>query len=851
MNAFHSIAVPHKDILEGRLTMDIFAADLWEAYHNRGPVEYKDASTFFQKTYITQGLDYLLGIIQNRINGKGGDPIIQIQTPFGGGKTHSLIALMHKAREWNATPIVIVGTNLSPKDTLWGAIETQLTGENQYLTGFTSPGKNKLKNLLSGHQPLIILIDELLEYVTRAAGEKVGESTLAAQTMAFLQELSETISTLEKSCLVLTLPSSLMEHYDQSAEQLYSQMQKVVGRVERIYTPVLDTEISKVIRQRLFSSVDLQKAESVVKNFMDYAQKEGILPIGVEPTEYRDRFIDSYPFLPEVIDVLYHRWGSFPNFQRTRGVLRLLSLVISILKDQSIPYITLADFNLANGEIRQELLKHIGVEYNSIIAQDITDPDAGSKKVDINLGDSYKGLKLATRTATTIFMYSFSGGIEKGATLNEIKRSATTTDNPSSVVAEATEQLKNKLFYFQFQNDKYFFSNQPNLNRIILTKTENIKEEDVSNLEHQLLKESVTGGNFKVYIWQEDPSSIPDTEEFKLVILQNENKDIIESIIKNKGTNARVNCNTIFLLFPSENERVGFKNQLKRYLAYKSIENDTTINLSETQLREIKSEIKKIEPELKESIRRFYRYIAVPTKDSYKKIDLGIPTYGDQKSLVNEIYDRLRSENEILENIVPIVIKEKYLSNKDYVHTKKLLDTFYRIPGEPRIKDKYTLQKAIADGVLKGIYGLGELDGDKPVCIYIKEQPEIGFSDNEIIIKENLCTKKYEEDKHPQVTIKTEENVVKGSNASGSLDIQAVVEPKEPNEYEIAEKSINLSFKIPKGKASDIFRIVNLIQTQFESVHIDIKATDGSMSKQDYQNKIIEALQQLNIEIDK
>ncbi|WP_448589007.1 ATP-binding protein [Thermodesulfobium sp.] len=851
MNAFHSIAVPHKDILEGRLRMDIFAADLWDAYHNRGSVEYKDASTFFQKTYITQGLHNLVGIIQNRINGKGGDPTIQIQTPFGGGKTHSLIALMHKAREWGATPIVIVGTESSSKDTLWGIIETQLTGKNEYLTGLTSPGKDKLKSLLSRHQPFVILIDELLEYIVKAAGERVGESTLAAQTVAFLQELSETISTLEKSCLVLTLPSSLMEHYDQTTEKLYSQIQRVVGRVEKIYTPVSETEISKVIRQRLFSSIDLQKVKSVVNDFMVYAQKESILPIGTEPTEYRDRFIDSYPFLPEVLDVLYHRWGSFPNFQRTRGVLRLLSLVISILKDQSIPYITLADFNLANGEIRQELLKHIGTEYNSIIAQDITDSDAGSKKVDINLGDSYKGLKLATRTATTIFMYSFSGGTEKGATLNEIKRSATTLDNPSSVVAEAIEQLKNKLFYFQFQNDKYFFSNQPNLNRIILTKTENIKEEDVSKLEYQLLKESVTGGDFKVYIWQEDPSSIPDTEEFKLVILQNENKDVIESIIKSKGTSVRVNCNTIFLLFPSENERIGFKNRLKRYLAYKSIEKDTTINLSEIQLKEIKSEIKKIEPELKESIRRFYRYIAVPTKDSYKKIDLGIPTYGDQKSLVNEIYDRLRSENEILENMVPIVIKEKYLSNKDYVHTKKLLDTFYRIPGEPRIKDKYTLQKAISDGVLKGIFGLGELDADIPRCIYIKEKPEIGFSDNEIIIKENLCVKKHEEDKRPQVIIKVEENVIKETSPSKSFDTQAIAETKELNEYETVEKNINLSFKIPKGKVSDIFRIVNLIQTQFESVYIDIKATDGSMSKQDYQNKIIEALQQLNIEIDK
>ena len=849
MNAFHSIAVPHKDILEGRLTMDIFAADLWEAYHNRGPVEYKDAATFFQKTYMTQGLENLLSIIERRINGKGGDSTIQIQTPFGGGKTHSLIALMHKAREWNAATVVIVGTNLSAKDTLWGIIETQLTGKNDLLSGKTSPGKDKLRNLLLTHQPLVILMDELLEYVTKAAGEKVGQSTLAAQTMAFMQELTETISTLEKSCLVVTLPSSLGEHYDQAAEQLYSQLQKVVGRLEKIYTPVLDSEISKVIRRRLFSNIDSSKVKAAVKSFVDYSQKEGILPTGTEPTEYRDRFIESYPFIPEVIDVLYHRWGSFPNFQRTRGVLRLLSLVISTLKDKSVPYITLADFNLAQTEIRQELLKHIGAEYNGIIAQDITDTDAGSKKVDMNLGDSYKGLRLATRAATTIFMYSFSGGTEKGATLNEIKLSATTVNNPSSVLAEAVEQLKGRLFYFQFQNDKYFFSNQPNLNRIILTKMENVKEEDVSNLEYQLLRQSASGGNFKVFIWQEDHSSIPDTEELKLVILQNGNKQVIESIIKNKGTSARVNCNTIFFLFPWESERTSFKKQLKRYLAHKSIESDSTIKLSEAQLKDMKSEIKKSESELRETVRRFYRYVAIPTKDSYRTIDLGIPTYGEQKSIVGEIYDKLRDENEILESMVPILIKEKYLSNKDYVNTKNLLDAFYRTPGEPRIKDKHVLQKAISDGVSKGIFGLGELDGDKPICRYFKEDSDVGFTGSEVIIKENLCIKGDEKQEHLQVTTKTEENVARGSDAGVSPGTHIVAEPHEPNEYETTEKSINLSFKIPKGKVSDIFRIVNLIQTQFESVHIDIKATGGSISKQDYQNKIIEALQQLNIEL--
>ncbi len=99
MKPFHTIAVPHKDILEGRLTMDVFAADLWEVCKNRGHDEYKDAETFFRKTYLTKGLENLLTIVEKRLCGKGSDPVIQIQTPFGGGKTHALIAMYHKCQK--------------------------------------------------------------------------------------------------------------------------------------------------------------------------------------------------------------------------------------------------------------------------------------------------------------------------------------------------------------------------------------------------------------------------------------------------------------------------------------------------------------------------------------------------------------------------------------------------------------------------------------------------------------------------------------------------------------------------------------------------------------------------------
>lgn len=841
MKPFHTIAIPHKDILEGRLTMDVFAADLWEVYQNRGTEEYRDAETFFKKTYVTQGLQNLLDIVERRVTGKGGDPVIQIQTPFGGGKTHAMIAMYHKAVEWNVKRVVVVGTSLSPQETLWGVIEKQLTGKITEFSGRVAPGKESIRKLLFDNQPVIILMDEVLEYVTKAAGVRVEASTLAAQTIAFMQELTEAVSALEKVCLVVTLPSSIIEHYDEGAEKLYQQLQKVAGRVEKIYTPVEESEITWIIRKRLFSDLNEHTAKKIVNNFVGYAEKEGILPAGSLSTEYRDRFISSYPFMPEVIDTLYHRWGSYPTFQRTRGVLRLLSLVIHALKEANKPYISLSDFDLANQEIRQELLKHIGAEYNGIISADITHEESGAKKIDASLGRAYRGLGIGTRSVATIFLYSFSGGIEHGATMGEIKRSATTLENPASVVAEAIEQLKSKLFYLQSISEKYFFSNQPNLNRILIKHMENVKDHELVELERDLLKNSIKGGRLKVTIWEENSGNIVDSEELKLVILRRENSQIMNDILKNKGQTPRVYRNTMFFLCPLEAERPVFNTNLKRKIAYENIEQDKTLNLSDEQKKEVRKELKKAEEGLRDTIRRLYRMIIIPGKDGFLDMDMGIPTYGEQKCIDEEVYDKLRSNGHILIKIAPLVLREKYLSNKEYVHTEQLYQSLFRTPGETRI-DKIVLEKGINEGVRMGLFGLGEMENDKPICRYFKELPTLAFSGNEVMINEAVCREQWRK-KELSVQDITQQEI-------SEIPGPAYEPTKKETDFKAKTKDkVQLKFQVPKGKISNIMGVMNLLQNKFETLQIELVACDGNISEQDYEDKIKEAFRQMGIEL--
>ena len=851
MKPFYTVAVPHDDVIEGKLTNEVFAADLWEVYKGNAPVEYRDREEFFRKTFITKGLKNLLEVVESRLRGNWGDPVIQIQTPFGGGKTHSLIALYHKAGEWKVRRVVIAGTALSGKVRLWELMEEQLTGRVELLKGDTSPGREKIQELLNRVQPVLILMDEVLEYITKAAGIKIGESTLAAQTLAFLQELTEAVSNTQKAALVLTLPSSSIEHYDAWAERAYEQLKKISGRLEKIYTPVDDEEISQVIRRRLFSSIDEEEMKEIVNQFIVYAERENILPANLEPSEYRRLFENSYPFLPEVIDVLYQRWGSFPSFQRTRGVLRLLAMVIQTNKNKNTPYISLADFDLSNQNIRRELLEFIGNEYDSVIASDITSETSGAKRVDSKLGDSYRLLNLGTRTATAIFMYSFSGGKEKGATKREIKRAATTVYNPASIIGEVLDELKSNLFFLQSDGEKYFFTNRPNLNRIVLTKMENLTNEEVETLEKELLK-NFAGSALKTYIWTENPQDVPDTPDLKLVILKEYNQETAEQILSMKGSSPRIYRNTLFFLLPVEVQKTELSNLLRKAIAYKHTLEDKTLNLTKTEIAEIKKNLKELEKEYNYHLRNVYRFLLIPAKDGFKEKDLGTSIYGDNKKISEEVFEVLINEGEILKKLSSIVLEHKYLKTQTYVRLSDIFDASLKTRGEVRFLNLEVLIDAVKEGTKQGIFGIGREEKGKIVCEHIESEPEY-MDENFLIIERETCKANLRVDRKnreettgkDEQTLETREKSELNYGQENKEETQGQYVLKDSNNL----SQVNLAFRLPKGNALEIGRLLNILDLYFEEIEIIIKATNGKISRNDYENKIEETLRQLGISV--
>lgn len=870
MKPFTAVATPHRDILEGRLTMDVFAADLWDVFKERAPDEYQDPTVFFRKTELTKGLKNLLAVVEKRLKGKGGDPLIQLQTPFGGGKTHALIALYHRAKEWKANVVVIDGQALDPKETtIWEEMEKQLAGKVKTMKGKTSPGREKLRSLLSTHQPLLILIDEILEYSTKAAGIKVGDSNMGAQVSAFVQELTGTVRILDKCILIFSLPSSILEHYDESSERLFQQLQKIMGRMEKIYAPVEEEEVPLVVRRRLFSNVDEREAREIVDEFVDYADREKILPEDTEKSVYREKFMKSYPFHPDVIDILYRRWGSYPTFPRTRGVLRLFSLVIYSLKNSKNPYIGLADFDLGTPEVRRELLKHIGSQFDSVIDQDIVSRDSGAKKVDRALGDAYSAYSFGTRVASTIFMYSFSGGEEKGgATINEIKRTSADSSAASSIIADAVDQFDERAFYLWKERGKYFFTVQPNLNRALLTKMESVKDAELIAEEKHLLASHLKKEYFAVYIWPSASKDVPDTTGLKLVILQNRQKT--KDFLDNCGEKPRVHRNTPIFLCPVESERDSFETSLRKKLAWRRIGEDTSLKLTLEQKKEAKEKTENIESGVVDWVRQLYQTILVPSKDEFKEISLGRPTYGVEINFDREVYERLKEEEEIAPKLAPLKIREKYLKTRDYAETKKILDAFLNTPGETRITSVDVLKDCIKDGVRQGLFGIGYLENKKSILQHFREDSSPELVEGEIIISAKLCKPKGIPKKEFQEIIK---RVSKSTTPHVLEEIKSEVEDKlsieqmgklsgeiekvkeklkvlpEAGKYKIIE----LGLGIPSGRLVDIARMITYLKNKFRRIDLKIEllAKDGEITKTDYEEKIQEALRQADVKIEK
>lgn len=851
MAAFHRIAVPHKDILSGNFSNEIYAANLWHVYNKKGSDEYTDAKIFFEKTYLTKNLQSILDSVKMRLDGKGGGHFRSIATRFGGGKTHTLIALYHKCAEWGTIPVVVVGNELDVQtQTIWGAIEEQLTGSTKRLSGQTPRGSEALRKVLEEQdKPVLILIDELLQYITKAEAVKINDTTLAMLTIAFVQELSEAVSNLQNVCVVVTLPSSRNEQFDDERFAILDdKLRKVAGRTRDTVTPVSDMDIPRIIRQRLFSSKDDEirdRAEGIVKDFVDYCKDESLIPEGMQPSEYRDAFLGSYPFLPHVIDVLYHRWGTIPQFQRARGVLRLLSMVVGSLASSDKQFITLGDFDMNNNAIRQELIEYLDPQFNGVVAKDMAGDGSGAHKVDQMVPDQYRGMRLGTRAAAAIFMYSHSGGaVINGATETEIKRATCVRGIPAAQISEVLNLFRSNLFYLNEEGERYMFTKETNMLKLKVDVMDNLRQKDIEENLRDLVKRNVGHAkSIRTVIWPASPSDVEDSIHIKLAIMKENDYNLIKQIYDKAGESDRIYRNTIFFLTPSDSERGRFMKSLRSKMALERIKKDQG-NLKDAKVDALEADLSEESRRLENLVREYYSKLYTPEQ---RGPDAGRirPLPGTYNGIDRIVYDHLVDEGMVSTKIGPVALSSQYLSEGEMVETTDLYTTMLSTPGEIRPASKDVLANTISDGVRDGKFGLGSIENGTPKAKFFKEQASASFEPGEVLIHASLCKEKQEQTRHEDGDI--------GGHRGRSKPHQ----PRSPQpssstiEYPINKDQDRLAFtfNVPEGQVNHISQILLNIASHYKDLRLRVEASDGSMSNHDVE-MIREALRQIGAEYD-
>ena len=901
--AWWNIATPRKEICDGTFNESSFAVDIAEVVKGTAPQEYLDPRLFFAKTYLTSGLQKLICNVLSCITNSTGDKVIQLQTPFGGGKTHSLLAIYHLVKsfhEVNHLPqIQSLANNLSIPHTKvavflgteadvingktpWGEIAEQLGCYHlikDHDQKRIAPGKEILREIIKQSGSVLILIDELLAYITKANELEKQEKIAQGQTLVFLQEITEVIAASSNSVLILTLPKSDLEKFDEAATRALSQLEKVSGRVESIYVPVDGIEIYEVVRKRLFDNIgDINQHKQTAETYFRlYQQLGNDVPSEVKELSYRTKIEQAYPFHPELIDILYERWGSFPKFQRTRGVLRLLAEVIKdIYKKGADPLIQSSQINLANPILKRELIKHIGDPFDSIITSDIM---GKSQQIDRDMGSEYEKYNIASKLATGVFFYSFSGSDRRGVNLSWLRIALLNDNIPAMIIGDAIAKLADNLWYFHEEKRLYSFKNEPNLNRVIVDREQLIDDEQITDKLRELIKAQPKGKFFETHIWKES-QDIPDHTKFKLVILHpnykkgdQETEQFTQELFSN--TSFRVYKNTVFLVIVDANSYVTLETRLKRYLALSAITEDQDLkkNLSLSSKTDLQNKLKQAEKDIVDGLIAAYRHLAWCGQNTIDYSDFSTATKAEGNSWLERVENHLKNQRSINAKIAANVLLNKGLSvNETEKSLQDIYNNFLRTPGhKPLLENESVILEAVKIGVKDGKLGIrfnGQLyyqDDDDNLneitLAAILVRPEIAQkekaklqtqSDDHGNSHSSETTENISQTSSGNATNSTVENSLVNSDkvqtATGTYHVNSTNKPKTTK-----VKKVKFKADIPWAKLSHIIRgVIMPLQAGESNIKITIEIEAESIQGYDHHmldNKVKETLKQLDSKI--
>lgn len=888
------VVTPHMDIKQGRLDESVFAANLAEVAMGNGREIYSNPAMFFSKTFFTAGLRNVAKTVLKGLNGKedAENRVISLQTGFGGGKTHTLISLFHLAK-WGKNAInssftkelltytgvpefdsaniaVFTNTTNDPANgrktedgvhiqTIWGELAYQLGGKEAYEIvrknddGLIAPA-GIFKLVLEKCNPALILIDELADYCVKASARKAGNSSLADQTISFMQELTEAVSGTNNCVAVITLPASVQEVGNTpEAQSILTSLQKRVSRVGADTQPVADEEIYEVIRRRLFEDIgDAATIEQIANHYMSmYQEFWSELPPNANKSEYKQKIIKSYPFHPELIDVFRVRWASHHDFQRTRGVLRLLASIVSDLwkRQQSLPgenaMIHTGVINFANLDaLSGQLKKLYGNGYDSVISADVSGSSSNAFKID-SAKSEYGHWYLTQSIASVVLMNSFgSEGTNKGISVPELKLNLLTPNgfNHNSING-ALDELESNAYYLYYAQSsasgkRYWFHTKPNINILINQAKGDINSNDITaEIINRLQQKSKNVQHFNVLVNPTD--DIPEQLKPTLLILSpihlaksnginGITLPIIEKIATKKGNSERIYRNTMLFMICSELGIGKLQSEAREYLACQKISLEYNSQLEPEQRQDLRKRLDDSSKGVEIAIVSAYSIVVKYSAKNGADI-LQIRQFKDSidSQINNNIINSLKEEEWLLDSVGLSTLKNNNLlpTLEQTIKTKDVYESFLRFDDKPMIIGKEAISRSLQRYCTNGEFCIATGDGTTFTRYFFQETiPFFDIEDTTYWLVEKSLKPIVHKDPEIKGIYEGENTSEKDSSNINDSKPDVNTPTSELEFMKKVFKSITISGKVPLEQYTQLFNsfIMPLAQNNIE-IEIKIK----------------------------
>jgi predicted AAA+ superfamily ATPase len=761
LRPWREIVTPHKDVASGRYQQAEFAADLHQVWRDEAAPEYGDPVEFFRRTFITDGLKQLILNAVRRWDLKGGDPVVELQTNFGGGKTHSMIALYHLA--WGYPPskllgveailaeaklaappkvnvAVLVGHMVNPGAvqtkpdgtkvrTLWGELAWQLGGAEAF--AFVAEGDAKgtnpgaaLKDLLRRYSPCLILIDEWVAYARQLYGiNGLPAGSFDAQ-FTFAQALAEAARAVPGALLVMSVPASDIEVGGEGGRAALERLANVLGRVQSSWRPASAEEGFEIVRRRLFDELPADLApdrDAVVKAFGNlYRTQKGEFPGSCGEGDYERRMTAAYPIHPELFDRLYGEWSTLDKFQRTRGVLRLMAAVIHELwerNDQSL-LILPASVPIDAPAVASELMRYLDDGWAPVIETDVDGPNALPLRIDRenpNLG-RYSATR---RVARTIYLGSAptQQAANRGIDDHSIKLGCVQPGEAPPIFGDALRKLADQATYLYVDDQRYWYSLQPSVTRLARDRAAHFTEEQVDHHITQRLKTVRDVGDFAaVHAAVQSAADVPDEPRARLVILEPqhahdpkvEHSDAraeADSILRQRAAGPRLHRNMLVFLAADNTRRGELEQAARWYLAWKSIADEKdAMSLDKFQEKQVENQVKHFNEAVGQRIDETYQWVLIPSQDKNEPDVRWTETrVTGSEPLATKVSRRLVADEALIPKYsgvrLSMDLNDTPLWRGDHVELKELWSDYSQYLYLPRLRDSGVLARAIEDGV--------------------------------------------------------------------------------------------------------------------------------------------------------